>query len=83
MYLFSGGFYKFTVASLIVFIIAEGEFFVNKQRQDFSLPLFPLSRRFQHILNKNAVPSRRIVDKHVRDRADQLAVLHDGATAHE
>ena len=65
MYLFSGGFYKFTVASLIVFIIAEGEFFVNKQRQDFSLPLFPLSRRFQHILNKNAVPSRRIVDKHV------------------
>ena len=75
MYLFSGGFYKFTVASLIVFIIAEGEFFVNKQRQDFSLPLFPLSRRLQHIFNKNTVASRRIVHEHVRDRANELAVL--------
>ena len=65
MYLFSGGFYKFTVASLIVFIIAEGEFFVNKQRQDFSLPLLPLSRRFQHILYKNAVASCGIVHENI------------------
>ncbi len=80
MYLFSGGFYKFTVASLIVFIIAEGEFFVNKQRQDFSLPLFPLSRRFQHILNKNTVSLRRIVDEDMGDRPDDLAVLNNGRT---
>jgi len=76
MDLFSGGFYNFTIASPIVFIIAAREFFVNKQRQDFSLPLFPLSRRFQHILDKNAVASRRIVYENVRNRADELTVLY-------
>ena len=67
MYLFSGGFYKFTVASLIVFIIAEGEFFVNKQRQGISLPLSTLPRRLQHILNKDSIPASGIVDQHMSE----------------
>jgi hypothetical protein len=77
-YLFSGGFYNFTVASLIVFIIAEGEFFVNKQRQGFSLPLFPLSRRSEHIFDKNPIPPCRIVDENVRNRANDFFILNDG-----
>ena len=40
-------------------------------------------RRIQHILNENAVPNRGIVDHHVGDRSDQLAVLDDGRAAHE
>jgi len=36
-------------------------------------------RRAEHILNENAVAGGGIVDEHVRDRADRLAVLNDGA----
>ena len=37
----------------------------------------------QHILNKDPVPRCRIVDQHVRDRADELAVLNNGLAAHK
>ena len=40
-------------------------------------------RRVQHILNENSVPRCRIVYHNVRDRADELAVLDNGAAAHE
>ena len=40
-------------------------------------------RRVEHILNENAVPRCRIIDEHVRYRADELAVLDNRATAHE
>ena len=36
----------------------------------------------QHILHQNPIPPRRILDKNVRDRTDELAVLDDGAAAH-
>ena len=39
--------------------------------------------RIQHILNKNAVSRGGIVYEDVRDRADELAVLDNGASAHE
>ena len=39
--------------------------------------------RVQHILDKNTTAARGIRDHHVRDRADELAVLNDGATRHE
>ena len=37
----------------------------------------------QHILNENAVPCGGVVYKHVGDRSDKLAVLNNGAAAHE
>ena len=37
----------------------------------------------QHIFNENAVARGRVVDKHVGHRADELAVLDEGAAAHE
>ena len=37
----------------------------------------------QHILNENAVASGGIVDQHVGDRSDELAVLNDGRARHE
>ena len=39
--------------------------------------------RTQHIFNKNPVPLGRIIDHYVRHRADELAVLDDGRSAHE
>jgi len=36
---------------------------------------FSLSRRIQHILNKDPIPLGRIVDQYVRHRSDELAVL--------
>ncbi len=37
----------------------------------------------QHIFNKNSVARRRVVDKHVCDRSDKLAVLNYRRAAHE
>ena len=37
--------------------------------------------RTQHILDENAVPRGGVVDHHVGDRADELAVLDQGAAA--
>ncbi len=37
----------------------------------------------QHIFNENAVSRGGIVDQHVSDRPDELAVLNDRASAHE
>ena len=54
----------------------------QKDRGCFA-PVKTLSRRFQHILNKNPVPSRRIVHKDMGDCAHQFPVLNDRATAHE
>ena len=45
-------------------------------------PLRISSRRIQHILNKNPIPSRRVIHQDVRHRAHQLAVLDYGRTAH-
>ena len=49
---------------------------------------FVLRRRFQrachigeHILNENAIPRGGVVDHHVGDRADELAVPDQGAAA--
>ena len=39
--------------------------------------------RIQHILNKNSVSARGIVDKNVRYRPDELAILNDGRARHE
>lgn len=36
----------------------------------------------EHAFGKNAVSSRRIVDKNVRDCADEHTVLNNGAAAH-
>ena len=35
----------------------------------------------EHILNKNSVPRGGVADQHVRDRADELAILDDRAAA--
>ena len=37
----------------------------------------------EHILDENAVAYRGVVYHNVGDRADELAVLNDGRTAHE
>ena len=39
--------------------------------------------RLQHILNENSISRGGIAYHHVRDGADQLAVLDDGATRHK
>ena len=39
--------------------------------------------RAQHILNEYTVSFGWICDHYVRDRADELAVLNDGAAGHE
>ena len=36
----------------------------------------------EHIFNENPITPRRIVDEHVRDRADDLAVLNNRAAGH-
>ena len=41
-----------------------------------------LSRRIQHILNKNPIPSRRIIYQHMRHRSNELPILNDRAAAH-
>ena len=41
-----------------------------------------LSCRIQHILNKDPIPSRRIIHQHMDDRANQFTVLNDWRTAH-
>ena len=40
-------------------------------------------RRVQHILNEDTVSGCGIIDHNVGHRTDQLAVLNDGAAAHE
>ena len=40
-------------------------------------------RRIQHILDENAIPSRRVVDENVGHRTHQSAVLKNRAAAHE
>ena len=39
--------------------------------------------RGQHLFDKDAVAGGGVGDENVGDRADDLAVLQDGATAHE
>ena len=39
--------------------------------------------RVQHIFNENTVARGGVVDEHVGDRSDELAVLNDGAAGHE
>ena len=55
------------------------------KRLHYSLFIFVLRRprqrhlhRIEHIFNENAVPRGGIVDQHVGDRTDELAVLNDG-----
>ena len=36
-----------------------------------------LSRRVQHILNKNPIPSRRIIYEDVSHRTNQFSILND------
>ena len=36
---------------------------------------------FEHILDENAVARGGVIDQHVRDRADELAVLDNRAAA--
>ena len=36
----------------------------------------------QHILHQNPIPTRRILNKNVRDCSDEFSVLDDGAAAH-
>ena len=49
--------------------------------------MFLLSRHHrhidQHVFKEDSVPRGGIVDQHVRDRADELAVLDDGRARHE
>ena len=40
-------------------------------------------RGVEHIFNENSVPRGGIVDQHVGDRPDELAVLNDGRAAQE
>ena len=40
-------------------------------------------RGVQHILNKNSISRGGIVDEHVRNRADELAVLNDRRARYE
>ena len=47
-----------------------------------SSPRFSLSRRIQHIFDKNSVPSRRVIYKNVRHGANQFTILNDGTAAH-
>ena len=53
---------------------------LNSRRRQF---IASYLTRIQHIFNENSVSGCRIVDEDVGDRADELAVLDDGATRHE
>ena len=55
----------------------------KKTRLFISLLCFELSCRIQHILDKNPVPSRRIIDQHMGHRTHQFSVLDDWTAAHE
>ena len=48
---------------------------------------FVLRRQFtyliEHVLNKYAVSSRRVIDENVGDSSNELAILNDWAAAHE
>ena len=64
-------------------IIEKGN--IKPLRNDIA---FVLRRRFQrachigeHIFDKNAIPRGGVVDHHVGDRADELAVPDQGAAA--
>ena len=56
------------------------EFSVQKIPYD-TVTLHPDSMS-QHILHQNSIPSRRILNKNVRDCSDEFSVLDDGAAAH-
>ena len=36
----------------------------------------------QHVLDKNSVPSRRVIHQHMRNCPYQLPILNDGTPAH-
>ena len=50
-------------------------------------PLKSLPRQLphlgEHILNKNPIPHRRVIDEDVGNGPDRLAVLHNGTAGHE
>ena len=50
---------------------------------DITFPwlILEIPHLLEHILNENPVPARRIVDEHVRDRFDELAVPDDRRAA--
>ena len=77
------------------FIISHGGQIGNKKAGEHSSPLRcvlflfvgaicdrPLGGCIQHIFNKNAVAGSGIVDKDMRHRTHQLAVLDDGTSGH-
>ena len=57
----------------------------NKEREmdrDISAPIH-LSRRIQHIFDKNPVASGRIIYKDMGHRSDEFSILNNWAAAHE
>ena len=52
-------------------------------RKDIAFSLgCQISHLIEHILNKNSISTRGIVDQHVGDGSDELAVLDDGRARH-
>lgn len=55
---------------------------VNIKAWIIKIHAFILTCRIQHILNKDAVPSCRIIYQHVGDGTDEATVLDDGGAGH-
>ena len=53
---------------------------MNRDKID---PVKTLSRRIQHIFDIDPIPPYRVIDEHMRDRANQPPILNDGAATHE
>ena len=73
------------LVSAVSFLLAESNIkilFIKNDRG--KLPLSNLlSCRFQHVFDKDPVPSGRIIDQNVGHGAHQLAVLNNWTAAHE
>ena len=63
------------IASLII------AHFAKKDRGK-STPVITLSRRIQHIFNKDPVSPGGVIHQHMSHSAYQLAILNNGAAAH-
>ena len=56
---------------------------MTKRKQSVGTAHAFLSRRIQHIFNKDPVSSRRVIHQHVGHRTHQFPVLNDRTAAHE
>ena len=55
----------------------------GRKRRGFARALFDLYDGLRHVFDKDTVVSCRIIDRHVRNCADQFSVLNNWTAAHE